>query len=945
MTDLSQIDLVLLRFSAFFQRVESRATSVTTSLPSRFFTITVVVILQLCLATAGSTQTINPDAHPLLPGIRAKELWDPNWPRTMHDRLATGFSPLVCNLSEPPVVWGRIPVPGKLNWLRVIELENGKPKLLVNDSRLRCVSLDGDVRWTSRNYGSPLYLGDIRQDGGQCGLMGAGNHLNLIDLANGELLWKKVFEPSYVGVMAEVGDVLPDQPGLEAVVFLNHGEQGCLISFSPDEAPELVWHRDVVVPGECNERYDHHCHIKLDFSNAEAPIIWNVRRFRCRGFDARTGEMLSSIVYDIGGAQRRNYGPFFVGHGRDGSPIAGVIGQRVQIHSHAIGLRRDGDNEMLWQHYYGESYKETPGVAAEALGIADVDMDGADELIYSARDPEQDYRSFVRARDLETGEVDFELADFWGVALFEGIGSEKAAGLLALRAPGGQTPVRGELHVVCFGLGPDPLPVATLQDAGQWGPLQVTVDGERQLMLRTRDEQRQLGLARYTFAGEKMKRVAWTNHPRLMESAPACLVRSMDKQQVTLVQSAEGELRAVDWEGDLKWQLPVSGGADPRLSAADMDGDGRAELISGMAGVGLATWSFDDSGMPSRQIGVAYQVGWYDHRPEVYDLFGDGTYCLLTNGEDEQGNLAIRAVRADGSLVWERSLGIAAAPVSGVVVNAGRFLGANHPGVAVSVTDSRLVYEGTYMLDGRTGQIVWFKDRYRNLGTIMPYRSRGTSTAYDYDGDGVEDVGMDMLSYMAYLDGRTGEFVFVRHTPNIHPVDATYGGHLYNTYCPVFKGPDNASRHWFVIGGFGPFGMMKPDTREGLWLENLDYDVPTNVALVDVDGDGVLEAGYAARRDATFICRDAWTGEIEWELELPSAPNSTTITADMDGDEKGEFLCGVYCIGTDGAGQGEVRWTSPATMRWAAIADFDGDGDGEIACTGGGEIVVLNDRP
>jgi hypothetical protein len=84
-----------------------------------------------------------------------------------------------------------------------------------------------------------------------------------------------------------------------------------------------------------------------------------------------------------------------------------------------------------------------------------------------------------------------------------------------------------------------------------------------------------------------------------------------------------------------------------------------------------------------------------------------------------------------------------------------------------------------------------------------------------------------------------------------------------------------------------------------------------------------------------------WTGRVKWELKLPSPVYGPVITADVDGDGKGEFLGGNYCIGTNAQGQGELRWTSPVPLQWPIIADFDGDGKGEIACPGSGKITIL----
>jgi len=301
----------------------------------------------------------------------------------------------------------------------------------------------------------------------------------------------------------------------------------------------------------------------------------------------------------------------------------------------------------------------------------------------------------------------------------------------------------------------------------------------------------------------------------------------------------------------------------------------------------------------------------------------------------------VRAWQPNGTLLWESSLKVSAEGVSGCVITAGRFLASDHAGVAVSIADSRRIHEGTYMLDGHNGKILWHKTLHRDGAVTMPYIPRGITTSYDFDRDGAEELGMDLLSYMAYLKGTTGEFTYLRHTRNLRIEDAVYAGHLYNTFCPLFRRKTDVQPYWFPTVGFGPFGLIKPDPRKGVWKVDLGYDVPPNVALVDVDGDGSLEVGYVARHDTTFYCRDVWTGNIEWKLELPTAPNSPTITADVDGDGKGEFLCGWYCIGTNAMGQGEIRWQSPVHLGWPIIADFDGDGQGEIAAALPGKVVIL----
>ncbi len=428
----------------------------------------------------------------------------------------------------------------------------------------------------------------------------------------------------------------------------------------------------------------------------------------------------------------------------------------------------------------------------------------------------------------------------------------------------------------------------------------------------------------------------------MLENPIHTIVEDAD-EEIFIVPGKEGSLHALRWDGTPVWELELEGGAAPVLSATDLTGDGCAELVATTAGNRVRVFSLEDRDVFKEIANHEFLGARHRHSPLLHDLEGTGGHCLIVPGSTPQGELAVRAYRGDGSLFWETSLGVSTAQNGQAIAwNAGAFLPGPRAGVAVSVNNTLRNIEGTYLLDGLNGNLLWHRGIHREGDHLRPYIPHGIPTAFDIDGNGLDEIGMDMLSYMAFLRGTDGGFVFLNPTKNLGEKGALYAGNLYNSYVPVYQTEKDKKPHWFVpVGGYGSFGLMKPDPREGIWREDPGYDVPPKIGLIDVDGDGVLEVGYALLNHSTFICRNLWTGDVKWELDLPEAPNSPVMVADVDGDGKGEFLVGSYCIGTDVDGNGEIRWKSPVSMGWAIFADFDGDGTGEIACASQGKIHIL----
>jgi hypothetical protein len=882
-------------------------------------------------------------SHPLVPGVRCDEIRDPNWPRTLHDKHLTGFSPLALGMTEAPEIWATIEAGGTLEWIQTIQIQ-GVTRLLAYDGRLRLIELDGHVVWTAEEPSRQLiFCGDIRGNGRDALLVTFGPRLTLIDAATGRTDWSFAFDDPNVHLNVEVADILPEQPGLEAVVFQGHGVEACLFQFPPRGNPTMPWRMNAINPAEgWSGRIDHGVSIKVDLSVPHAPMVWNQRHHRLLGFDARTGECVSALEYSIGGGHRRNYAHWALGTGPKGEPLAIVVGAAIETHVHTLRLSRSGPSALAWQHYYGEGY-QNHGVAVRMVEIHDVDGDGAWEVVYNTRDPAHDFRSFVRVRDGLTGAIEIELADRWAVAAFAGVGDGHAGGLLTLAAPGGVMAVSGDITAGIFTANGTLEEIGTIRQARLWGPHLVPGNEGNNLLLRQGNV-----LVRYTVRDGRLVELVRTEAPALLQSPVRSVVSVHDAEDQYLVVTPRGTLESLSWDGASQWELPLRLAGPSSVAAADLDGDGRAELIAAGPDHRVRIFSFRDSGRSEEVANHELHMEIGRHGPLLFDLTGSGEWCLIAPGTTDDGRIAIRAYRADHSLLWERPLDYSTAHDGRVVTcNAARALPDGGAVVVAHLTNQLRSNDATIGLDGRTGKVLWEK---RGAYNGFPYRPEGIVGAVDVDGDGIDELANDMLVYLSYVRGADGSIALVRELGDMGATG------LYNCFTPLYRNGNDTKPHWLVPSGTGRFGMLGPDFNT-IWFEDAGYDVPGHVGIIDVDGDGGLEAGYALKSSRVFTCRNVWTGGIEWQLELESPPNSPVLSADVDGDGKGEFLAGRYCIGTDDQGSGQVRFELPVPLAvpetysygylkggYALIADFDGDGKGEIACTANGRVVILKAR-
>ena len=198
-----------------------------------------------------------------------------------------------------------------------------------------------------------------------------------------------------------------------------------------------------------------------------------------------------------------------------------------------------------------------------------------------------------------------------------------------------------------------------------------------------------------------------------------------------------------------------------------------------------------------------------------------------------------------------------------------------------------------------------------------------------------------------------GEFAALHGGPNVRPeAEAVPAISLYNGFSPIYRRAQDTQPHWLIHHGHGRFGVVGPDPRQGLWHEDVGYDTPDRIGFIDVDGDGSMEVGYALRNSEVFRCRDLWTGDTRWEIELPAAPSGPVLTADVDGDGQPDLVSTNRSVVTvhpnPGDGTFRVSATYPSGMGpWGVAAgDFDADGNVDIVTSNydGDSVSVLRGK-
>jgi outer membrane protein assembly factor BamB len=388
---------------------------------------------------------------------------------------------------------------------------------------------------------------------------------------------------------------------------------------------------------------------------------------------------------------------------------------------------------------------------------------------------------------------------------------------------------------------------------------------------------------------------------------------------------------------------PQRGTMLPYLLAADLEGKGRNNLLlydnTNVTVLRLAKGKLRRvEAFPSSEV------------PVICDLLGDGKPCVLTGGRGMDGNLWVQARDATKEVLWRFTF-----PRSGACgqyserphfFTVGHFTGGKHLDVFTYATKPAA---RTYVLDGRTGKMVWQREEVPGIERHF-HPLGGRVSVWDLNHDGADDVLFCNPDYYCVADGRTGNLL-------VGPVNLQPLLNWWAAYAsPAVLSREGDEPVVYLGGAYSCRASISLDGKRGLWHEYL----PTERWPLRAGNSGFNEGllppsrtrgwrGGQMEADGALVCFDVATGTHLWKLQLPTAA-SGIVSGDVNGDGEAEFVLGgqdgnLLAVG-DGGDLAEIVWRKhfDAPVGTPIIADVNGDGKSEIVVSvGDGYVYVLGD--
>jgi len=304
------------------------------------------------------------------------------------------------------------------------------------------------------------------------------------------------------------------------------------------------------------------------------------------------------------------------------------------------------------------------------------------------------------------------------------------------------------------------------------------------------------------------------------------------------------------------------------------------------------------------------------------DISGNGDLAAIVATASEEGFAVIKALGADGLSIWESSFEIPGEPpiysVAGITNwTAGYFNSNDHQDILVSFRETKYASDQLFLLDGRTGELLWTKSLggyYSGCGKKNFVGAGGSYIAVlDWDGDGLDEILNLVSGLFAVYDGSDGSTLINRWTTDWCPhYQQLFSQGFLKHPAPVVADFVGAGSEQILFAGMDATIAVVQFDGSVVWHTPFFSGSPvgTMQGVGDLNGDSIIDlvsVGHC-NSDKEVQILDARNGTLQWYLSIPDLCNSGAVqthvsTVDLDGDGRDEALFthenNIYAVGVD----------------------------------------------
>jgi len=854
---------------------------------------------------------------------------------------------------------------GYFGFVEDIDYDGGIEYFYVRFGVIYCAASNGDILWRSEPQNRINILGVYE-------LCGKGNGFTLVvasdvsrlkffDAATGELEYQHVFDTRLriEAYNVKIGAFDKKTETSQLIFFPYSWDKAYMFGFEGGvKNAGLLWETDGI--GK-NDSYPATLMLADVWGTGNNDIVVCAHG-RVMVYDFYTGKKLCEVK----GNNIRNYGLCEL-RDIDGDGIleAAIICSQTETHVGIIkfdpkseeGKRAGG--RLLWDNVY------PPGsvtISNAPFAFFDVDGDGKAELLYNINET-ADPGWYFMVCDIDTGEPKYKIKDMaimnivhmGGVDLF--LMQNKTNGECGFYRVSGD-----EYEKIPFGDSlvfamPYVYPLNVYDLYGTYQPYIGDFDGDGSLEILAG------GGDAFRFIDYSPDSGFFTKSEITLENGSFNSLRRASGKYSFFSSDATGAHFSQDLDGK-STVGPLIGGmaATHAMTAADLNYDGRAELLAGGR-----VWSLEGDTLRELEGYNIKRTG-YDNQyaPCIDELFGDGRKYIYTGSD---GGVSLYDDR--GGLVWswgEEDI------VYNMDIVSGHFGSREQKDIAAVVSHPNMGLNKIVLLDAATGEPVWESSDGHNggtgLGPINYFLSVG-----DFDGDGFDDIIGVSHNYIMIIDGKTGEKLYdfavlleeigassylgagnLMIIDGIEEAEAALSGEQKSLKHGVVAPnvPESGVRHFYMQMTSNATGGRIINSDKGLrgiwinetgWMANPFGTPPLMTSpgiAIGTDGSFSFLQQFP---DFGLKCQDGETGQVKWEMDINMQDITGIIACDIDNCGEDEFIfCAsdnsLYVVGYDG--KTKHRYDLGARGGMPIAADFDGDGYVEIAVTAqDGFIYIL----